>query len=419
MIAKHVAEVGLPRTRVRAAAARAPLPPDSADPWPIASYHAQARKTNRMALRELSFGLFGEVGGMLAHLKRQQRDDLVLPDPHPIAEELGDTLWYLVNLAEACGLEIEIVAVHAWKALRRHFKGTPRVSPTPVTFAALEDICRQHHLQIHQQGDHGLRWLARSAGAIVADDKSSRRALAVQQVQLGEILAALVLVGVSLQMNLQAVALANLDKIRDRWAGKQPVYRNLPSHGEAHEQFPNTLDITFTQRVLGRRIQVFQQLNGVNIGDPLTDNSHHADGYRFHDAFHIAYAVHLGWSPVLRALLKLKRKSVGEIDENEDGARAIIMEEGIATWIFNHSLRREPKYFADVQRDRLDYSLLKQIRNLTTGFEVAQAPLWQWERAILDGFEIFRSLLAHKGGTVMANLTHHTMRYQPPTPAEP
>ena len=42
----------------------------------------------------------------------------------------------------------------------------------------------------------------------------------------------------------------------------------------------------------------------------------------FHDVFHLAYAAVLGWSPTTRALLKIKRKSRPEIDENEDGARA-------------------------------------------------------------------------------------------------
>jgi aryl-alcohol dehydrogenase-like predicted oxidoreductase len=49
---------------------------------------------------------------------------------------------------------------------------------------------------------------------------------------------------------------------------------------------------------------------------------------------------YLGWSPVLRGLLKRKRKSNAKIDENEDGARAAIIEEGIATWIFNNAKRR-------------------------------------------------------------------------------
>jgi hypothetical protein len=68
------------------------------------------------------------------------------------------------------------------------------------------------------------------------------------------------------------------------------------------------LPFEFIERKLGSKLMVVQRLYGLNVGDPLTDNSHRPDGYRFHDVFHMSYAVHLGWSPVLRALLKLKRK---------------------------------------------------------------------------------------------------------------
>jgi hypothetical protein len=62
----------------------------------------------------------------------------------------------------------------------------------------------------------------------------------------------------------------------------------------------------------------------------------------------------------LRALLKLKRKSRPEIDENEDGARASTIEEGISTWIFNHCARNAD--FRSVQT--LDYALLKAVHEL-------------------------------------------------------
>ena len=41
------------------------------------------------------------------------------------------------------------------------------------------------------------------------------------------------------------------------------------------------------------------------------------DDYRFHDAFHYAYAAILGWSPVTRALFRLKRKSETDVDEGQ------------------------------------------------------------------------------------------------------
>ncbi len=69
----------------------------------------------------------------------------------------------------------------------------------------------------------------------------------------------------------------------------------------------------------------------------MDDNAHEADGYRFHDVFHLAFMATFGWSPVIRALLKRKRKSNPAIDNVEDGARAIIIEEAISAMVYEHA----------------------------------------------------------------------------------
>ena len=84
----------------------------------------------------------------------------------------------------------------------------------------------------------------------------------------------------------------------------------------------------------------------------------------------------------------MKRKSISSTDENQDGARAIIIEEGISTFIFSRAIKNS--LFEDVKR--LDYDLLKFIQEFVKGYEVDQANLWQWEKAILDGYNIFRKL---------------------------
>lgn len=124
--------------------------------------------------------------------------------------------------------------------------------------------------------------------------------------------------------------------------------------------------------------------------------------------FHLAYATFLGWSPVLRALFKVKRKSNAKIDETQDGARAILIEEGIATWIFNHGVRNH--LFRNVQS--LDYSLLNAVRQLVIGFEVDTRPLWQWEVAIIQGFRNFELLKQHRGGTIIADLDKHSLTFR-------
>lgn len=111
----------------------------------------------------------------------------------------------------------------------------------------------------------------------------------------------------------------------------------------------------------------------------------------------------------LRRLLKRKRKSVPKIDEVEDGARAVLIEEGVSTWVFNHAQRL--RLFEGVPA--LDYGLLKTVREFVEGYEVASMPLWLWEESILSGYEVFRELQANRGGVVTADLENRTLAYSP------
>jgi hypothetical protein len=61
---------------------------------------------------------------------------------------------------------------------------------------------------------------------------------------------------------------------------------------------------------------------------------------------------------VTRALFKVKRKSIANIDENEDGARAILIEEGLTTWIFEAAQAHQ--FFANT--DQLGFDLLKAVK---------------------------------------------------------
>ena len=117
---------------------------------------------------------------------------------------------------------------------------------------------------------------------------------------------------------------------------------------------------------------VFQRCNEINIGDRLTDNALVADDYRFHDVFHFAHVAVLGWSPVTRALFRLKRKSAPKIDEAEDGARAALIEEGVTTWIFGQAANLE--YFEGLGVGDLPFDLLKHIRQFVLGYEAEHCP---------------------------------------------
>ena len=132
------------------------------------------------------------------------------------------------------------------------------------------------------------------------------------------------------------------------------------------------------------------------MGDRLTDNIMRPDDYRFHDVFHYAYAAVLGWSPVLRALFRLKRKSRADVDEGQDGARAALIEEGVATWIFGQA--KQLALFEDISTGDLPLNLLKGVRSFVAGYEAETCPLWLWEEAILQGYAAFRQLKEQRRG---------------------
>ena len=170
----------------------------------------------------------------------------------------------------------------------------------------------------------------------------------------------------------------------------------LDAGADAEERLPRELQIDIFERQIGGQTYVFQRCNGLNIGDRLTDNAIEADDYRFHDVFHFAHVAVLTWSPVVRSLLRLKRKSDPKVDEVQDGARAILVEEGITTWIFGKAIKLD--FFDRMQPGELSFDLLKHVRQFVAGYEVDQCPLWAWEEAILQGYAAFRFLRLHRRG---------------------
>ena len=213
-------------------------------------------------------------------------------------------------------------------------------------------------------------------------------------------------------ISLNDVAKENLAKVQGRW----PIRKQYPSPFDSgypvYEQLPRkmTIDIEEIVHTPGHYF-VRQTTHGIHVGDRLTDNIEDLDEYRFHDVFHYAYAAVLGWSPVMRSLLRLKRKSNKMIDECEDGARAVLIEEGIAALVFNEAKRQG--HFRDVARGKLSFDLLKTIKAFVTGYEVDGLPLWLWEEAILQGFEAFRYLQTHRAGRIVIDYRNRRLHVGP------
>lgn len=289
-------------------------------------YQKQAIRTNRVQGEELTsivvplLGLAGEAGSLLSEYKKWIREgDRYRPFKDHVAEEIGDILWYLANIAEKEGLD------------------------------------------------------------------------------------------------LQEIAEENLAKIADRYHIEQSERTPLfggDRYDEAYpvsEQLPQSLSVEFREINIDGKRKLETTINGKKFGDSLSDNSHIDDGYRFHDVFHFANAILLGWSPIIRRLLGVKRKSVPQIDEVEDGARAGVTEEAISAVVFGHA--KDYSFFEGC--NTVDFGLLQMIKQMTAPFEVRDKALRQWEIAILEGYKVWREMVAKKGGVLIGDAKARSICYQP------
>jgi NTP pyrophosphatase (non-canonical NTP hydrolase) len=355
-------------------------------------------------------GLFGETGSLLSELKKKQRDqDAYTAYRDSVLEELGDVLWYFANTARRAGVNLSVLAERAASKTLSGWSYQGR--PNATTFLGLQS--ESEALTGPITGDSVERRLIALAARVgrLLDHFGSGRLLAngdAMSADLIEIFREILAAADDAKVSLDVAANGNVAKVLSRWPLKREWGAPFDSDFDEDERLPDKIEMTFKEKKVGDRAYVLQKCRGIIVGDRLTDNHPTPDDYRFHDVFHLAYATFLGWSPVLRALLRLKRKSQPEIDEAQDGARAILIEEGVSTWIFNHATTL--KDFRNVPR--LDYGLLKAVRQLVKGYEVQSRPLWQWEQAILEGYAVFRKLRAARGGIVTANLRNHTLTFE-------
>ena len=348
------------------------------------SYSTAAARTDRFRDRRdhlllLAAGMLGEAGSILAEIKKMKREAKAYPGYRQrLMEELGDFLWYYVRLAAQCDSRI--------------LNGLPAASTAGP------------RLQVNI----GLALdLGSAVGQVLhlVQKKQSSELKTALKIVWAKLLAVAERAGI----NLEEASRENLAKIQSRWPAKKIFHPLFDEDCPAEEQIPRNLTVEFLARSRGRRVEVLLRCNNLIVGDRITDNIPDSDGYRYHDIFHFAYAVFLGWSPVVRALLRCKRKSDPAADENQDGARAIIIEEAVSAIVFSRA--KEMRFFKDA--NQVDYDLLKSIQEFVRGYEVDQVPLWQWEMAILEGCRVFRLLRSGPGGQVTWDRRRHTLDWAP------
>jgi NTP pyrophosphatase (non-canonical NTP hydrolase) len=382
----------------------------SLSPLQLDEYQRLASQTDKSAspgaggIQLLMLGLFGEVGGLLSELKKKQRDQSAyFAYKATSLEELGDVLWYFSNIALKSKISLSAIANSAV-----HVSDMPEVRRHEGV-ATFRDI--QPQLRMFQGPIGGStvqsRLMDLGAQTVALLNATPGNSTEVFEA-LVRIFRSLINAAEDAETSIEEAALSNLAKIVDRWPLKVDWGQLYDDPADTEESFPRILEFKFKEKTVAGKTYVYQQCREINIGDRLTDNSSTEDDYRFHDALHLAFAAILGWSPVLRALLKLKRKSNSSTDEVQDGARAIIAEEGISNWVFSQGLRHD--LFETV--GSLDFSVLKTIRDMVKGYEVETRPLWMWERAILEGFRVFRELKRHRRGIVTVDLNARTLSFR-------
>jgi len=224
--------------------------------------------------------------------------------------------------------------------------------------------------------------------------------------ELGDVLWYVARLAGDMNIPLEDVALCNITKTTERWAA---VKNFLPEESfdkkfPKKEKLPRELIIEFKANS-EQKMQVF--IKDKPVGSALTDNAHSEDGYRFHDIFHLANLAVIGWSPVMRSLLGKKRKSVPIVDEVEDGARAIIIEEAISAMVFEHA--KDHNFFENITQ--VDYEILKTIKGMVRNFEVKNISSSLWEKAILQGYQVYRELKENNGGKVFIDANKRTIKY--------
>ena len=423
----------------------------------VATYVKRARATDRLDLKgEFSWvmpclGLAGEIGSLLAELKKEVRDPVGAETTRlRVQEELGDILWYAVAITRRADLRFstDILLKNLVKIQETGQAPAPtrksELQPGKNVFEAIvkkgaeiskdfdlyQDVCiatsRYADLKHNRTLVPYLSRISKNASDILRTTEgaagkfpTSKRHQVAEA--LGDIIWYVAGFAHLYDIKLSEVAKSNATKIRS--AFEVPLARNkrsnskfsppLDSKAPEIERFPRRFRVDFVEKSDGTVVML---IDNVRVGAPLTDNSYEPDGYRFHDAIHLAFVAILGWSPVMRAVLMRKRKYDKKIDTADDGARAAIVEEMIVKLCHSYAVKIDPVKLLD-QTDRVSLDLLKQVESLAEGLEVTGAQdavprnLWEWNIAIVEGLRVFNKLRNSQSGSLVINMDDHSIQY--------
>ena len=231
--------------------------------------------------------------------------------------------------------------------------------------------------------------------------------------ELGDVLWYVANVADKFDLDLDEVASLNLSKVRGRHVGPDGGVRLYDEGLPAEQQLPRRFKYRFEQETVegAIRVRMLDATSGIQTGDLLMDNTYEDDGYRFHDVIHLAFAARLGWSPVLRKLLRKRMQIVHrtpeQVDDAEDGGRAQVVEEAIVAAAYIYAEDHEMLEGATT----VGQGLLRHIQGMTRKLEVSDRSAWEWDTTLLEGFAVWRDLRRHGGGTVYGDLAKGSLEF--------
>lgn len=429
----------------------------------VTEYDAFVRRTDQNANRDREdrfniaiYGLVGEIGSLMSAVKKQllasSDEGKLRQATDEIVEELGDIVWYCFALVQ---LQFPSGNVNIFNNeiafLKRMLTST---APQYAEFQQLLGPAKSKAFLLASEAfpktadlrfddfQHLAFMTARTEGALLRQvclsvlwqhgaellrfklpesERQINKKLKDREIShvLGDVAWHVAAIASVYGLSLNHVIEKNVEKIEFRLGRSKPT----PLHDESYppgQRFPRQFEVAFVS-VGPRKSRMY--LNGRSLGNDLTDNAVEDDGYRFHDVMHLANVAKLGWSPVLRDLMALKRKRDPQVDEVQDGARARIVEEAVLKAIHSEGVRlarqgyvgpllpHQQNIFPNV--GDISFGFLKFISSLVSNLEVAENKYWEWEDAILEGSKLFKDLRTHRQGTVRIDLSKRSLEFSP------
>lgn len=230
--------------------------------------------------------------------------------------------------------------------------------------------------------------------------------------ELGDVLWYISAIASHNKISLEKIAELNLLKTHDRFVDQELI--DIPRFDENYpEKFPDAFFVDFIEEEGKNNLltvkMICEKTTGevMPLGDPLTDNSRNPNNYRYHDVFHLGHVAFLGWSPVIRDLMGLKRKSDAMILDFEDRGRPQVAEEAVTLIVYNYAKGNKMLK----ESDRIDTEMLNTIKQLVVDLEVAQVSSNQWEKTIIASYKVFHQVVENKGGRVLVSPNERRLEY--------